>query len=177
MSLFYTGGVVTDGPHFTYKGVEYGCYTKVLFTDDFYKKVGEYVEPWKMPAKTCGYKYPWFRTLDCTIMKDGKKFWCFQGYNSVLATHRYADIDFDKDIEKIMTPVYYYEPMDLLKKRFRDGTWFWHIAKETLIYAACLLVSPIFKEWYLIWTIGLYIYLRFCYINLTQGELYNGWQN
>ena len=40
----YVSGYITSGSYFTYKGVRYGEHTQVLFTEEFYKKVGEYLK-------------------------------------------------------------------------------------------------------------------------------------
>ena len=168
----YTGGVVTSGSYFTYKGVRYGMYTQVLFTDEFYKKMNEVLV--HNSAARCGWKYPYFRTFNSIVMKDGQKVWRFGEH---LISHEYIDdnIDIERDIEKIITPVYYMEPKELVKKRIKNGSWINYILPQTLFYIACLIISLLLKEWYLIWTIGLYIYLRTSYITLSKGELNRGW--
>ena len=173
----YINGCVTSGSYFTYNGVRYGQYTKILFTEEFYKRVGEYINPAKTMNKDiwAGRKKPYFRTLVSIEMEDGKQIWNFGKHG--LIGHRYINIDPEQDIEKIVVPVYYLEPKELVKKRIKNGTWINYILPQTLFYAFCLLISPIFKEWYLIWTIGTYIYLRTSYITLSKGELNRGWQN
>ena len=169
----YINGVITDGDHFTYQGVRYGKYTKVLFTEEFYKRHKEIVDL----NKYYGWKFPYFRTFSHVKYENGKTVWCFGKKDIFFVQNNYTDIDFEKDIEKIVTPVWYYEPKELVKKRLNEGSWILYVWPQTLFYLICLLVSPIFQEWYLIWTIGLYIYLRLCYIRLSKGELNRGWQN
>lgn len=173
----YINGYVTGGDYFTYKGVRYGQYTKVLFKEEFYKSHNEYIDPMKnYSCETMGgWKFPYFRTLRSIKSESGKIVWNFSKNDFLLSTHHYIDIDPERDIEKIITPVWYMEPKELVKKRLNEGTWIWYVLPQTLFYAACLLVSPIFKQWYLIWTIGLYIYIRLCYIELSKGELNRGW--
>ena len=163
----YINGYVTSGSYFTYKGVRYGQYTEVLFTEEFYKKVGEYKDSW------IGRRQRYFRTLMSIKTENGEQVWNFGTHGMI--GHKYIDIDPERDIERIIIPVYYMEPEELVKKRLKDGTWISYIWQETLFYVFCLLVSPIFKEWYLIWTIGLYAYLRISYIKLSKGELNRGW--
>ena len=81
---------------------------------------------------------------------------------------RYVDINPDRDIYAIVHPVYYYEPKELFLKRWHDGTWIDHIWPQTLFYVLCLLVSPVLKQWYLVWTLGTYLYLRTSYITLSS---------
>ena len=173
----YVNGCITSGSYFTYKGVHYGQYTIVLFTEDFYKKVGEYVDPTKTRSLVIknGFKYPYFRGFSHTSIKNDKTLMYFSnGYARTFMYH-YVDMDPDRDIEKIITPVYYYTPKELVKKRLNDGSWFRYIWFKTLIYALCLLISPLFQQWYLVWTVGLYIYIRLCYIELSKGELIYAW--
>lgn len=173
----YVSGYVTTGSYFTYKGVRYGKRTRVLFTEGFYKRIGEYINPTKSHswAITCGYKFPYFRTFSSVSMENGKQVLHFGGRNLTLTVYHYVDIDPDRDIEKIITPVYYFTPKEMVKKRLNDGTWFCYVWWQTLVYALCLLISPLFQQWYLIWTVGLYFYLRICYIELSKGELHRGW--
>ena len=174
---FYLNGVVTSGSYFTYKGVHYGVYTDVLFTEEFYKRVGEWVDPQKTSSMIIrgGWKYPYFRRLSSITTENGKTMWNFCTQNIPLVTHHYVDVNPNRDIEKIITPVYYMEPKELVKKRLHDGTWINYILPQTLFFLFCLLVSPLLKEWYIIWTLGTYTYLRTSYITLSKGELNRGW--
>ena len=171
---YYDKGCVTSGSHFTYQGVEYGKYTIILFKEEFYKRVGEWFAPMKAQSWTLklGYKYPYFRTFSHATVENGKTVWHFSSGSTQLVTHHFVDVDPERDIEKIITPVYYYTPKELVKKRLNNGTWILYVWKQTLIYLLCLLISPIFQEWYIIWTTGLYLYLRLCYIELSKGELH-----
>ena len=156
----YVGGCMSSGSYFTYKGVRYGEYTNVRFKKEVYERIG------KVPNR----KYTTFYWIK---EKNGKNVWgCGQWLHIF---ERHEDIVPDRDIEAIITPVYYYTPWELVKKRFKDGTWFGYIWSQTLIFALCLLFSPLLKQWYLIWTMGLYMYLRLCYIELSRGELDRGW--
>lgn len=156
----YIGGCVTSGDYFTFRGVRYGRHTKLRFKKEVYERVG------KVPNK----RYTTFYSIQ---NNNGETVWhCGKDW---LCTEQHANIVPDRDIEVIITPVYYYTPKELVKHRFQDGTWFAYIWKQTLIYAVCLLVSPILQQWYLIWTTGLYLYLRLCYIELSRGELNRGW--
>ena len=167
----YMNGVVTSGSYFTYNGVRYGEGTEVLFKKEFYEKNNEfnaythrlYIERYK-------------RVLASIKYENGKEVWALSKSNFwPMVSYRYADIDPYRDIEKIVTPVWYYTPKELVKLRLQNGTWFWHVWWQTLIYAVCLLISPLFQQWYLIWTIGLYAYLRICYIELARGGYNRGW--
>ena len=173
MSGGYINGCVTNGSYFTYRGVRYGMYTKVLFTEKFYEKVGESYENKRHvgPAISCGWKYPYFRTFDSIITENGKRVWRFGGRDLTVVNHKYLDIDPNKDIAKIIVPVYYYEPKELVKLRLSNGSWIIHVLPQTLIYMLCLIISPILQQWYLIWTLGLGIYLHICYIKLSKGCL------
>lgn len=167
MSNDYLGGCVTNGDYFTYQGVRYGMYTKILFKDEVYERMND--DPKKHSVIARHWKYPYFRTFRSIKNENGKKVWAF-GYP--LVDKRYPDIIPDRDIEKIITPIYYYEPKELVKKRLKEGTWFKYIWQQTLVYALCLLISPIFQDWWVIWTTGLYLYIRLSYIELSRGELY-----
>lgn len=167
MSGDYLGGCVTSGSYFTYKGIRYGEYTKVLFKDDVYARVND--KPEHLPVRAWGYKYPYFRTFRSIKQENGKQTWLL---GQTLITKQYTDIVPDRDIEKIITPIYYYEPMELVKQRLKNGSWILYIWPQTLFYLACLLISPIFQQWYIIWTTGLYLYLRIAYIKLSKGEIY-----
>lgn len=166
--MSYLGGCVTNGSYFTYKGVRYGKYTQILFKDNVYERLNDV--PKYLSVRTWGSKSPYFRTFRDIQQVNGKNVWLL-GYP--LATQRYVDIDPDRDIEQIIIPIYYYEPKELVKKRLMDGTWIWYIWPQTLFYIVCLLVSPVFQQWYIIWTTGLYLYLRIAYIKLSRGELYS----
>ena len=158
--VYYVGGRVSDGAYFIYKGVRYGTYTKLKFKPEVYKRLDT-------------FEYTCSLTL-YEITNDNGTFVWHLGNHEIRNCH-YPNIVPDRDIEQITVPVYYYEPKELVKLRIENGTWFRYIQKHTLIYTLCLLISPVFQEWYLIWTIGLYAYLRFCYITLSKGELYRGW--
>lgn len=164
----YLWGEVTSGSYFTFKGVRYGEYTEVLFKEEFYKNVEKF-DGRKLHPRFWGYKYPFFRTFRYIEDVNGRKLWSFGRW---LIAKKYYDIVPERDIEKIITPVYYMEPKELVKKRLKDGSWIMYIWPQTLFYLACLLISPIFKQWYIIWTMGLYLYLRTSYITLSKGGLY-----
>ena len=173
----YINGYVTRGDYFVYKGVRYGRYTKILFTEDFYKRVGEYIEPWKARGWLgSGWKFPYFKTFHSIGYENGKTIWRLNKTNwEILKPDEYYDIDPERDIENIITPVWYLEPKELVKLRFSNGSWINYIWRQTVAYVLCLLISPIFQQWYLIWTVGLWLYLRLCYIELSRGELNRGW--
>lgn len=164
MGLFYIDGVVTSGSYFTYEGVRYGQYTIVTFTKEGFKHHG----------LTYYNRTLTFHSIERG--EDGKLIWKFCVPNFApyypLELH---DFDWGRDIEKIATPVYYMTPRELAKSRLRDGTWIFYVWQQTLVYVLCLIISPIFQQWYLIWTMGLYLYLRLCYIELSKGGLNRGW--
>ena len=167
MGDFYTSGHVTSGSYFTYKGVRYGSDTVVLFTEAFYDRMGEtakYFEP--QPY--------YYRTFHDIKNVDGKMKWVF-GKNRVYPLFKYDAIDPEKDIRRIVRPVYFIEPKELVKLRLKNGTWINFIGKETLLYVLCLLISPIFQQWYAIWTTGLIWFLLYAYHELSKGALYNEW--
>lgn len=174
----YVSGYVTSGSYFVYQGVRYGQYTQILFTEDFYKRVGEYIDPLKTncTAIWCGWKYPYFKIFHSIEQRDGKMVWKLNKPKfTMFKPKEYLDIDPERDIEKIVTPVYYMEPKELVKKRLNDGTWINYIWPQTLFFVVCLLISPVLQQWYLIWTLGTYLYLRTSYITLSKGELNRGW--
>ena len=163
------GGDVTSGSYFTFNGVKYGEYTEILFTDEFYGRVEKKYRRNCKSLIARAYAYPWFRTFRDIKDVNGKKLWSF---GEDLISHRYYNIVPDRDIAKIITPIYYHTPMELAKKRWRNGTWFAYIWKETLIYLFFLLISPIFQQWYVIWTTGLGVYLWIAYKKLSEGRIY-----
>lgn len=143
---------VTGCSYFTYKGVRYGEGTKIRFNQQFYDS--------RNKKHRC---YEKVEILKC--IEDGGKVWhCGQH----ITYERYEDVVPDRDIYGIVKPYYYYVPKELVQERLRDGTWILYIWPQTLFYTLCLIVSPIFQEWYLIWTIGLYAYLRLSYIALSK---------
>ncbi len=166
----YKNGTTTIGSYFVYKGVKYGRGTQLLLTEEFYKKRNIIKQYSDYSYNTRRY----FKVFNTIENVDGKETWMFGQY-VINYFDRYTDIDPDRDIVKIITPVWYYTPRELVRKRFEDGTWFSYIWQQTLFYFACLLISPLFQEWYILWTIGLYIYLRLCYIELARGELNYEW--
>lgn len=154
MGNFTWGGNVTGGSFFTYHGIRYGKGTQIRFNQQFYD--------------TRNKPYSWSKRkeeFDSIVIEGGKSIWrcgiCGIG-------ERYADVVPDRDIYAIIKPYYYFEPKELVRTRLQNGTWINYVWKQTLFYVVCLLISPIFKEWYLIWTIGLYAYLRLCYIALSK---------
>jgi hypothetical protein len=154
MGNFVHGGCVTHGSYFVYKGVRYGSKTIVRFNQQFYDAHQKRYE-WNKRKEE-------FYTI-ATI--NGKEVWKCGPFGS---GEKYENVDPDKDIYAIVEPYYYYEPRELVEERLRSGTWIVYIGWQTLFYILCLIVSPIFKEWYLIWTIGLFIYLRTSYIALSK---------
>ena len=174
----YVDGYVTSGTYFTYQGVKYGEYTQVLLTEEFYKRVGEYVNPVETRswAITCGYNFPYFRVFRGIEHRDGKTIWKLSRPKATMfKPNEYIDIDPEKDIKKIVIPVWYVEPKELVKMRLGNGTWIKYIGGQTLFYVFCLLASLLTYQWYLVWIIGTYIYLRTSYITLSKGELNRGW--
>lgn len=174
MAVGYVNGYITHGSYFTYKGRRYGCGTVVKFTDDFYKRQNDYSDrPWFTFGE---YRKRFIKVFSSIKYENGKETWSFGNENFFpMIDRKYTDVAPDRDIEKIVTPVWYYEPKELAKMRLREGIWIWYVWPQTLIYALCLLISPLFQQWYLIWTIGLYAYLRLCYIKLSEGGLNRGW--
>lgn len=152
---------ITGCNYFVYKGVKYGKGTVFRFTHEFCCK-HEGRSPTDIYTQPSNPK-----TLLSLAHENGKIVWKIRngGWQGEI---RYDDIVPDRDIYCILEPVYYYVPKELAKQRWHDGTWVNYIWKQTLFYVLCLLVSPIFKEWYLVWTIGLYAYLRICYIILSN---------
>lgn len=144
---------ITGGSFFTYKGVRYGKGTQIRFTEEFYKRIE------KPTQFSFSKRKDHFESI---TIENGKEIW------HVWNSGDLKDVIPDRDIYNIVYPVYYYEPKELARQRLQNGTWFDYVWKQTLFYAACLLISPLFKEWYLIWTIGLYAYLRLCYIALSK---------
>ena len=156
----YVGGYVTGGSYFVYKGVRYGKYTKFKFKKEVYQSMND-------------REYRCCITFYEITMRDGQLIW--NCGNHLVRFIRYPDIVPDRDIEDIVTPIYYYEPKDLVKKRLKEGSWIIYVWLQTLIYILCLLISLLFQQWYLFWTMGLLFYLRSCYVALSKGELYRGW--
>ena len=173
---YYNSGYVTSGSYFTFQRVRYGSNTIVKFKDAFYDRMMETQSMQKNRLVRLGRKDPYYRTFH-SISPDGCRWHFGDRYDTIFNSYIYDNIVPDKDIEKIIVPVYYMEPKELVCLRLNNGSWIGYIWKETLFYAFWLLVSPIFNQWYLIWTIGLYVYLRTSYITLSKGELCNGWQN
>ena len=162
--MVYLNGVVTSGSYFKYEGERYGQYTQVAFTKEGFKKHG----------LTYYNRVLTFHSIEED--EDGKFVWKFCLPNfAPFYPHELHDFDWERDIEKIVTPVYYMTPRELVKSRLRDGTWIFYVWQQTLVYVLCLIISPIFQQWYLIWTMGLYLYLRLCYIELSKGGLNRGW--
>lgn len=170
----YINGIVTSGSCFTYNGVRYGRGTQVEFTKEF-------LENTKMNAQEKIDKFGYYTGGNTTVFhsieqRNGQLIWKLNYPSCTMCKpYEYINIVPNRDIAKIIIPVWYYEPKELTKQRLGNGTWIFYVWKQTLIYTLCLLISPIFQEWYLIWTIGLYLYLRLCYIELSKGELNRGW--
>lgn len=163
----YIGGVVTKGSYFSYKGEKYGQFTRIQLTHETYVRNG-------IDQKTWAPHMEVFNSIEED--ENGNTVWYLNTPKfEMLTPTAYYDLDPERDIEKIVTPVYYMKPRELAKERLRNGTWFLYIWQQTLIYIACLIISPIFNEWYLIWTMGLYLYLRLSYIELSRGGLDRGW--
>ena len=166
--MFYLWGHITYGDYFTFNGVKYGYGTQVLFTKEFYKMFGEekITAVWLQSAE-----WPLYRTFHRIEYVNGEKVWGF-GREMVYTNHKYKNVDIEKYIVKIVKPVYFIPRNELVKKRLKNGTWINFIWKQTLKYAACVLISPIFKQGYLIWTTGLLAYLWVCYYELSRSYLY-----
>ena len=166
-------GYVTCGSYFVYKGEKYGEFTEVRFTDEFYK---ENIKPVNMTAaEILGHGYAKTRNFVSVGTKNGKEVYFFRNHQQSWTSEEYFDFIPDRDIKEIIRPTYYMKPKELIKLRLKNGTWFNYVWKQTLIYVLCLLISPVFKQWYLIWTTGLYLYLRLCYIELSKGEVWVEW--
>ena len=155
---YYHGMKITCGDYFVYKGVKYGRGTVIRFNREFYKRQGRSYDPFDVfHGRVEQFNY--FTTV------DGKKAWRCDMLNP---GEVYVDVDPEKDIYAIVSPVYYYTPKELLKKRLKDGSWFGYIWSQTLFYIFCLLISPLFNQWYQIWIFGTYFYLRIAYITLSR---------
>jgi hypothetical protein len=166
-------GYVTSGSYFVYRGKKYGEFTEVEFTDEFYK---ENIKPVNMTAaEILGHGYAKTRNFVSVGTKNGKEVYFFRNHQQSWTSEEYFDFIPDRDIKEIIRPTYYMKPKELIKLRLKNGTWFNYVWKQTLIYVLCLLISPVFKQWYLIWTTGLYLYLRLCYIELSKGEVWVEW--
>lgn len=166
--MSHLGGYMTSGSYFTYHGVRYGKYTQFLFTKEFFRNIKQHVEP-GTHSGTAHYYARGLTTFHSIEEKNGKLIFYF---GDPLIYDRIVDFVPDRDIEKIVTPVYYLTPKEMVKHRLKDGTWFGCIWGQTLFYVVCLIISPLFQQWYLIWTVGLYLYLRIAYIELSKGVLY-----
>ena len=172
----YINGYVTDGCYFTFNGVKYGRYTQVLFKEDFYKRVGEYVTNSSGWAHLCGYKFPYFRALRSIKNVDGKLVWGFGSHKFYfMTTHRYTNIIPERDIERIIIPVYYMTPKELAKKRLREGNWFKYIGFDLICYLCILPVSLIFNDWLTLWIFATGVFIYKAYKELSKGELNSGW--
>lgn len=169
----YINGYVTSGTYFTYKGVRYGEGTEILFTKEFYRRHPPSCRPsWTFPLDNWTDHFYCKRTFNSIAIENGKEVWRF---GDPLIYFRYDDVDPDRDIQQINVPVWYLTPKEMVQKRLNDGTWFLYLWPQTLFYIFCLLASLITYQWYLVWTIGTYIYLRTSYITLSKGELNRGW--
>ena len=69
MANEYLGGCVTKGSCFTFRGVRYGEYTKILFKDEVYERMND--KPQHLPARAWGYKYPYFRIFRSMASRCG----------------------------------------------------------------------------------------------------------
>lgn len=165
--MCYLDGTVTSGSYFEYEGVKYGKDTKITLTREAYNRYG-------LHYTTFNPRLFVFHSIEED--EYGEEVWklCTPNF-APFYPHDFYGIVPERDIEQIAVPVYYMTPRELVKSRFRDGTWFSYIWQQTLVYVLCLIISPIFQEWYLIWTTGLYLYLRLCYIELSRGGLNSGW--
>lgn len=164
---WYSRGYITHGSYFVYKGIKYGEHTTVLFKEDFYERVGDHETD---PMRFFGWKYPYYRMFQSIETKNDKMIWNFSTSDKWSIDRSFVNFVPERDIEKIVGPVYYITPKELVKLRFNNGTWFNYIWQQTLAYLVCLLVTSICTQWYLTWTIGLYLYLRLCYIELSKEE-------
>ena len=149
--------IITGGDYFVFKGERYGRGTKFRLNKRGYARNGITIEDWEV-----GKRKEEFYSLG---IENGKQIW-YCGFAPAFV--KKFEIDPETDIYGITNPVYYLTPDELMKQRLKDGSWMHYIGPQTLFYLFCLLVSPLFKEWYLIWTIGLYIYLRTSYITLRK---------
>ena len=160
--------------YFVYRGIKYGKGTKIRFTRDFYLRLKQYrTEVYRRnnPNSNFTFSNTYYREPEPSYFHyiniiDNKEEWIC---GSLAGTE--MEIIPDRDIQEILYAVYYFDPLspkELVKVRLKNGTWFDYIWKQTLFYVVCLLISPLFKQWYLIWTIGLYAYLRLCYIALSK---------
>lgn len=154
---------VIGGSFFTYKGVQYGKGTKLLYTFDFHKRAlmaenknNPYWRPqydYRMDERYYTLKPVWF---DSVYYKDGKAQWVC----GMLAGTG-VDVVPDRDFKEILIPVYYVEPptpKELRHTRLHDGTWFDYIGYYIIIYVLWLLFSLISYQWLTSWilsTIGL----------------------
>lgn len=165
--MVYLNGVVTSGSYFVYKGVKYGKYTKVSLTPEAYNRYG-------LHYTTFNPRVFVFHSIEED--EDGNEVWklCLPNFAPFYPKDFYGIVP-ERDFEPTMVPVYYMTPRELVKSRLRDGTWIFYVWQQTLVYVLCLIISPIFQQWYLIWTMGLYLYLRLCYIELSKGGLNRGW--
>ena len=164
---WYSRGYITHGSYFVYKEIKYGEHTTVLFKEDFYERVGDHETD---PMRFFGWKYPYYRMFQSIETKNDKMIWNFSTSDKWSIDRSFVNFVPERDIEKIVGPVYYMTPKELVKLRFNNGTWFNYIWQQTLAYLVCLLVTSICTQWYLTWTIGLYLYLRLCYIELSKEE-------
>lgn len=162
--MVYLNGVVTSGSYFKLDGVRYGQYTKVMFTEEGFKRHG----------LIYNNRILTFQSIEKD--EDGNLIWkfCLPNFAPYYPKELH-DFVWERDIKGIVAPVYYMTPRELVKSRLRDGTWIFYVWQQTLVYVLCLIISPIFQQWYLIWTMGLYLYLRLCYIELSKGGLNRGW--
>lgn len=167
---------IVGGSYFTYKGVRYGVKTRVKFSKEFYSRAGTAYNWHGLRFQDLDryYQYigdTWF-VGEWRSSESGSKYLRFAFYEHM------QHIDPDKDIVEITRPIYYYDPptqKDIRQKRLKNGTWFLYIWDITLWYILALLVSPIFTQWYVIWTSGTYVYLRFCWIRLSTPEKEDYW--
>ena len=166
----YLGGYATSGSYFTYKGVRYGRRTLIKFSDEFRERIRNHVKPGTY-SNLANYPGRFRGPTPFNAIKEenGQKVWLF---GSPMVTDWIIDFVPDRDIVEIVTPIYYLTPREMVKQRLKDGSWILYVWPQTLFYIFCLLISPLFKQWYIIWTTGLYLYLRICYIELSRGVLY-----
>ena len=168
--MTHMGGYMTSGSYFTYQGVRYGKYTLVNFSDEFKKRINEHVKPGTFSNMASYPKRMRLATAFNSVKEEnGRLVWAF---GEPMVSDWIVDFEPDRDIARIVTPVYYLTPKEMVKHRLKNGSWFLYVWKQTLVYVLCLLISPLFKQWYIIWTTGLYLYLRLCYIELSRGEIH-----
>lgn len=156
---------VIGGSYFTYKGVQYGKGTKLLYTFDFHKRVimnahknNPYWKPqydYRMDERYYTLKPVWFDQIYYYHVEE--RWVC-----GMLACDAPGmKIIPDRDFKEILIPVYYVEPptpKELLHTRLHDGTWFDYIGHYIIIYVLWLLFSLISYQWLTSWilsTIGL----------------------